>query len=178
MEQTVDIAPDQRWQRTIHVISAVLCAVVAFLILGPRPDGVAGAIDVSALPAVNASVNGLTSLVLVAGFVAVRSKRIVLHRRLMLTAFGLSTVFLLSYVTYHWFSVGPARYKGEWRALYFVILFTHIPLAAIILPLALTTLTRGWTGAIARHRRIAPLTLALWLYVSVTGVAIYWMAHG
>ena len=96
----------------------------------------------------------------------------------MLTAFALSAAFLMSYVTYHTFSVGPARYEGAYRGLYLFILLTHIPLAAIILPLALTTLARGWFGAIDQHRRIAPYTLGLWLYVSVTGVAIYWMAHG
>jgi len=169
---------DLSWQKPINAISAAICVIVAVLIMGPRPPGVAGAIDVSMLPAVNATLNGCTTVMLLAGYAAIRARRIQLHKRIMLTAFGFSAAFLVSYVVYHTFSVGPAEYKGAYRGLYLVILLTHIPLAAIILPLALTTLARGWFGAIARHRRIAPWTLALWLYVSVTGVAIYWMAHG
>jgi putative membrane protein len=169
---------DLSWQTPINILSGVICLVVAVLILGPRPPGVAGAIDVSALPAVNASLNACTTLILIAGFTAIRLRRITLHKRLMISAFVLSAAFLVTYVIYHTFSAGPAVYEGAYRGLYFFILFTHIPLAAIILPFALTTLARGWLGAIARHRRIAPWTLALWLYVSVTGVAIYWMAHG
>ncbi len=168
---------DLSWQRPINVISAVICIVVGLLILGPRPPGVAGALDVSALPTVNATLNACTTLVLLAGYAAIRQRRIVLHRRLMLTAFALSAAFLTTYVIYHTFSVGPAKYEGAYRGVYLFILLTHIPLAAIILPLALTTLARGWFGAVARHRRIAPWTLGLWLYVSLTGVTIYWMAH-
>jgi len=176
---TTDAAPaDLRWQTPINVVSAVICAVVALLILGPRPPGVAGAFDVSFLPAVNASLNACTTLILLAGFAAIKARRITLHKRLMITAFVFSAAFLITYVIYHTFSVGPAKYEGAYRGLYLFILFTHIPLAALILPLALTTLARGWLGALARHRRIAPWTLGLWLYVSVTGVAIYWMAHG
>jgi len=168
---------DQRWQTPINLISAVVCVVVALLILGPRPPGVAGAFDVSMLPTVNASLNACTTLVLLSGLAAVKTRRITLHKRLMLAAFALSASFLITYVIYHTVSVGPARYEGDYRGVYLFILFTHIPLAALILPLALTTLARGWLGAIAKHRRIAPWTLGLWLYVSVTGVAIYWMAH-
>jgi len=164
-------------QRGIYALSAVLCVVVAGLVLGPVPAGMRGAVDVSALPFVNASLNALTACLLVAGAVAVKTGRIQLHKQLMTTAFATSTLFLLSYVTYHWFSEGPAVYEGSWRGLYLFVLFSHIVLAAIILPLALTAGLRGWFGAIAAHRRIAPATLAVWLYVSVTGVGIVWMAH-
>lgn len=170
-----ELAP--RVQRAIYALSAVLCLAVAGLVLGPVPAGMAGTVDVSALPFVNATLNALTASLLVAGFVAVKSGRIDWHRRLMSTAFGSSTLFLLSYVTYHWFSEGPAIYGGAYRSLYLFVLFSHIVLAAIILPLALTTGLRGWLGAIPSHRRIAPATLAVWLYVSVTGVLIVWMAH-
>ncbi len=165
------------FQRPIYVISALVCAVVAFLMVGPRPEGVAGSLDVSALPTVNASLNGLTTALLLAGFAAIKAGRMPVHRALMLGAFGTSTLFLLSYVTYHWFSVGPVRYQGGFRGLYLFILFTHIVLAVGILPLALTTLARALAGAFDSHRKIAPITLGIWLYVSVTGVAIYWMAH-
>jgi putative membrane protein len=155
-----------------------VCAVVAVLILAPRPAGLASAVDVSALPWVNATINALTACVLVAGFVAVRAKRIELHRRLMTTALGTSSAFLLSYVVYHTFKPGPAHYEGAFRGLYLFVLITHVVLAAVILPAALTTWVRGFTGRVADHRRIAPATLAVWLYVSVTGVIVTWMAHG
>ncbi len=161
----------------IYALSAVVCAVVAFLILGPRPEGVAGSVDVSALPWVNAGLNSATTLCLVAGFVAIKTGRTVLHKRLMSTALGLSTVFLGVYITYHWFSAGPVHYEGSFRGLYLFVLATHIVLAAAILPLALTTWFRGWTGEVVSHRRIAPATLGIWLYVTVTGVLIVWMVH-
>ena len=168
---------EPRLQRGIYGLSAVLCLVVAGLVLGPVPGGMAGSVDVSALPFVNASLNALTALLLIVGAVAVKTGRIALHKQVMTTAFGTSTLFLLSYVTYHWFSEGPAIYAGSYRSLYLFVLMTHIVLAAIILPLALTAGLRGWFGAISAHKRIAPATLAVWLYVSVTGVAIVWMAH-
>jgi len=173
---SAELAPNL--QRGIYALSAVLCLVVAFLVLGPVPAGMAGMVDVSMLPYVNATLNSVTAVLLVAGFVAVKTGRIALHKTLMSSSFGSSTVFLLSYVTYHWFSEGPAVYEGAFRSLYLFVLFSHIVLAAIILPLALTTLARGWFGAIPSHKRIAPATLAIWLYVSVTGVLIVWMAHG
>ncbi len=137
----------------------------------------AGSVDVSLLPTVNAGLNATTTTLLVLGFVAIRGKRIAVHRALMTSALATSAAFLVTYVVYHWFKVGPAVYHGDFRGLYLAILLSHIVLAAIILPLALTTWVRGWTGAIARHRRIAPATFAVWLYVSVTGVLIYWMVH-
>lgn len=174
---TVDGELEPRLQRGVYALSAVLCLVVAGLVLGPVPASMKGAVDVSGLPFVNATLNAITALVLLAGFAAVRAGRIALHKQLMTTAFGTSTLFLLSYVTYHWFSEGPAVYRGGFREIYLFVLFSHIVLAALILPLALTAGLRGWFGAIDAHRRIAPATLATWLYVSVTGVAIVWMAH-
>lgn len=168
---------DKRAQLAINVVSGVVCAVVAFLILGPRPSWAVGMVDVSALPAVNASFNGLTGVLLVAGFAAIKAGRQRLHKSLMISAFASSTMFLVSYVTYHWFSAGPAHYEGGWRGIYLAILGSHIVLAAVILPFALTTLLRGLTGRIVAHKRVAPGTLAMWLYVSVTGVTIYWMLY-
>src|SRR5262245_59811183 len=139
-------------RRTVTLLSIALLAVIAFLLLGPRPAGVAGAIDVSALPWVNATINSVTTVVLLCAYAAIRAKRVRLHRALMLTAFALSALFLVVYVTYHWFSVGPTRYEGDYRAVYLLILLTHVSLATIILPLALTTLSRGLRGEISRHR--------------------------
>ena len=84
-----------------------------------------------------------------------------------------STLFLISYVIYHWFKIGPKLYIGEWVMIYYSILFSHIILAMIILPLALFTLYRGWNMHIENHKKIARITLPLWLYVSITGILIY-----
>lgn len=165
-------------ERAIRLVSVAICLVVAVLILGPRPEWAVGRVDVSALPAVNASLNALTTLILLCGYAAIRARRVTLHRRLMLAAFSTSACFLCSYVVYHWFSAGPRHYQGDWRGLYLVILFTHVVLAAGILPFALETLYRGLTGRIIEHRRIAPRTLSAWLYVSITGVVIYGMLYG
>ncbi len=175
---------DSFWLPIIYIVSALLCAAVMFLIYGPRPDGI-GTLDVSALPTVNASLNALTAVLLVLGWRLVRARRIAQHKKVMLTAFASSSAFLVSYVIYHWFKSGPAAYTGAFRPLYLVILLTHIVLAAVILPLALITLYRGSrTGAgeagraaTDKHRKIARITLPLWLYVSVTGVAIYAMLY-
>ena len=161
----------------IATLSGLVCLLVGFLLLGPRPPGVAGLIDVSALPHVNASINGVTTLTLLCGLAAILTKRRRLHKRLMLTAFGLSTLFLVSYVSYHWFSAGPKKYEGSWPAFYFPMLISHIVLAPIVVPLALTTLYRGWHEDFDRHRRLARVALPIWLYVSVTGVAIYLMLY-
>ena len=178
---------DGFWLRIIYILSALVCAAVGFLILGPRPEGTEGALDVSALPSVNASLNALTTCLLLVGWVLVRSARdltgaarearIAQHRRAMLAAFSTSSAFLVSYVLYHWFKDGPRAYEGDLRAVYLTVLLSHIVLAAAIIPLALITLYRGFTGQIARHRRIARITLPTWLYVSVTGVVIYAMLY-
>ena len=168
---------DSFWLRIIYVVSVVVSAAVAFLILGPRPEGLAGSIDVSMLPLVNASLNSLTTLLLVLGFVLIRLRRIDLHKNVMLTAFGTSSLFLVSYVIYHWFKDGPKKYAGDYSEVYYFILISHIILAAIIIPLALITLYRGWQDQIGKHRKIASICFPIWLYVSVTGVLIYWMLY-
>ncbi len=168
---------DSFWLRIIFVISVIVSAAVAFLILGPRPAEMETSLDVSGLPAVNASLNALTATLLIMAFVAITQKKIQLHKTLMLTAFGTSSAFLVSYVIYHWFKAGPKMYVGDFRGLYLFILISHIILAAIIIPLALVTLYRGWNMHIEKHRKIARISLPLWLYVSMTGVLIYWMLY-
>ena len=165
------------WLRIIYIVSVLVTAAVAFLILGPRPEGTEGLLDVSMLPLVNASLNGVTTALLLVAFVFVRQRRIDLHRMTMLWAFATSFLFLISYVIYHWFKAGPKAYEGEFTEIYYFILISHILLAAGIIPLALITLFRGWTMDVEKHRRIAKITLPLWLYVSVTGVVIYWMLY-
>jgi len=165
------------WMRIIAIVSVLICAAVAFLILGPRPEGLEGKLDVSVLPLVNAVLNGLTALLLVIAVVLIKSKKVDAHKKVMLTAFGTSTMFLVSYVIYHWFKSGPKTYTGEYRGFYLFVLISHILLATIIVPLALTTLYRGWEMQVERHRAIAKITFPVWMYVSVTGVAIYLMLY-
>ena len=168
---------DSFWIRIIYIISIIISAAVAFLILGPRPKGIEGSIDVSVLPTVNATLNSITTMLLVYGYILIRQKKRQLHKNVMLTSFGTSVAFLVSYVIYHWFKSGPKEYLGDYSELYFFILITHIVLAAIIIPLALITLYRGWSENLSKHRKIAKITLPIWLYVSVTGVVIYLMLY-
>ena len=168
---------DVFWTKIIYIISVVISLAVAFLILGPRPEGLEGSMDVSMLPLVNASLNGITTILLLTGYILIVKKMIDKHKLVMLSAFGTSSLFLVSYVIYHWFKSGPKLYIGDYETVYYFILLTHIILAAIIIPLALFTLYRGLSTQIDKHRKIAKITLPIWLYVSLTGVIIYYMLY-
>ena len=168
---------DQFWLKIIYIVSIIISGAVAFLILGPRPEGMEGALDVSSLPILNATLNGITTLLLVYGYILIRQRKRQKHKTIMLTAFATSAAFLVSYIIYHWFKAGPKQYIGNYSEIYLFILLTHIVLASIIIPLALITLYRGWTDNLSKHRKIAKITLPLWLYVSVTGVMIYYMLY-
>lgn len=135
-------------------------------------------IAVADLPAVNAALNGASALLLIAGFLAVRGRRVGLHRGLMLSALGTSILFLVSYLYYH-YHAGTTRFTAEgWvRPVYFSILLSHTVLAIVIVPLVIVTLYRALRADFAPHRRIARITLPLWLYVSVTGIAVYLMLY-
>jgi uncharacterized membrane protein YozB (DUF420 family) len=133
---------------------------------------------VSMMPALNASLNALAAMLLVLAYGLIRRGRREAHRTVMLMAFGVSGLFLISYVIYHsQHGSTPFPHQGPIRAVYFTILVTHIVLAAAILPMAIVTLRLGLRGQFARHRRLARWTLPIWLYVSVTGVLIYWMLY-
>ena len=135
-------------------------------------------ISVSQLPSVNAVLNSLSAAFLITGYYCIRSKRVGAHRACMLSAFGCSTLFLISYLVYH-YQVGSVPFKSQgWiRSVYFTILITHTILAAAVVPLALITLSRALKGRFAAHRRIARWTFPVWLYVSVTGVVVYVMLY-
>ena len=135
--------------------------------------------DYTQLPHLNAVLNSLSACFLVAGFLFIRRQRIGAHRAMMTGALISSTLFLISYLTYHFVFQGLTRFAGQGliRTLYLLILFTHTALAAVILPLVLVTLTRALRGDFSRHRRIARWTFPLWLYVSVTGVVVYLMLY-
>ena len=126
------------------------------------------------LPAVNASLNALSGILLVIGYTLMRLRRIELHRKFMIAAFTASSLFLICYVVYH-AQVGSVRFTrgGFVRPLYYTILITHVALAITVVPLAIITLSRGLKGLYPQHRRIARWTFPIWLYVSVTGVLVY-----
>jgi uncharacterized membrane protein YozB (DUF420 family) len=126
------------------------------------------------LPAVNASLNAVSGVLLVGGYTLMRLRRIDLHRKVMIAAFATSSLFLVCYLVYH-AQVGsvPFPRHGFVRSLYFTILITHVVLAATVPPLAIITMTRGLQGRYPQHRRIARWTFPIWLYVSVTGVLVY-----
>ena len=126
------------------------------------------------LPAVNASLNALSGVLLLIGYAHIRAGRIERHRRFMIAAFTASSLFLVCYVIYH-AQVGSVRFtrQGFVRPLYFTILITHVTLAAVVLPLAIVTLSRGLSSKYPQHRRVARWTFPIWLYVSVTGVLVY-----
>lgn len=130
--------------------------------------------SVQDLPALNALLNGLSGVLLLVGFSRIRAGQREQHRKWMLAAFAASSLFLISYVTYH-AQVGSVRFtrQGLVRPLYFTILITHVTLAAVVLPMAIVTLTRGLRGRFSQHRAIARWTFPIWLYVSVTGVLVY-----
>lgn len=133
---------------------------------------------VEQLPALNASLNLLATVLLVTGYVLIRQHREAAHKRAMLAAFGVSTVFLVSYLIYH-NAAGHVRFTGPQpaRTIYLVILLTHIVLAALVPFLAVGTIYLGLAGRLAAHRRLARWTLPIWLYVSITGVVVYVMLY-
>jgi putative membrane protein len=126
------------------------------------------------LPAVNATLNGISGILLVIAYALIRARRTQQHRRVMIAAFAASSLFLVCYVVYH-AQVGSVRFtrQGLVRPIYFTILVTHVVLAAVVLPMAIITLSRGLKGRYAQHRRIARWTFPIWLYVSITGVLVY-----
>jgi uncharacterized membrane protein YozB (DUF420 family) len=135
-------------------------------------------IDITSLPALNATLNGTSAIFLLAGYLCIRRGRADLNKRCMLGALTTSALFLTSYVIYH-ANTGSRPFEGQGsiRVVYFAILITHVVLAATILPLALVTAARGLRSQFGRHVRIARWTLPIWLYVSVTGVVIYLMLY-
>ena len=172
---TLESARDRWAMRIIAAVSVAVVGLVAYLVM--RPGGTM-APGVSVLPAVNATLNGTAAVLLAAGWLNFRRRNVAAHRACMLAAFGASTLFLVSYVIYHARAAAvPFTGQGWVRPVYFFILITHIVLATVIVPLALTTIYRALRGELWRHKRIARVTLPVWLYVSVTGVLVYLMLH-
>ena len=134
--------------------------------------------DATILPHVNATLNGLGAVLLVLGYVFIRQQKIEAHRACMVSAFAMSVLFLISYLIYH-YQAGSVKFQGTGalRTFYLTILASHSLLAAIVPFLAVITLWRALRERFDEHRKIARWTLPIWLYVSVTGVVVYWMLY-
>ncbi|PYN71550.1 MAG: DUF420 domain-containing protein [Candidatus Rokuibacteriota bacterium] len=158
-------------------MSVAIVGLVGYLLLGHQPPS-AGPAWVAALPLLNACLNAASAALLTGGWLFIRRRRVTAHKTCMVSALVVSTLFLVSYVTYHSLA-GSRPFGGQgWiRLVYFPLLVSHIALAAVIVPLALTTVYHALQESFARHVRIARWTLPLWLYVSVTGVLVYWMLY-
>lgn len=160
--------------RAIYLVSSLVFVAVVVLFMMPKADEMPA--FVRFLPTLNALLNGSTSVLLIASFLAIKQKKIELHKKLNLTAFALSALFLLSYVTFHAFGV-ETRFPADnpIRPVYLFILLTHILLAAIVLPMVLISFYYGLTGKLDKHRKLVRFSFPIWLYVTVTGVVVYLM---
>jgi putative membrane protein len=156
-------------------VSAIASLFLCWLVYFHAPADVAGT-HLLFLPALNSLLNALSASALVAGFVFIRAKRIKAHRTAMFVAFVFSTLFLVSYITNHALH-GDMRFHGQGliRPVYFDLLISHIGLSVLSLPLILITFFLSLSGRFPAHRRLARWTFPIWLYVSVTGVAVYAM---
>lgn len=165
---------DRKFLTLIAILSVAIPMVVAVLFFMPKSGN--SSVDVSYLPAFHAILNSMTAVALVIGFYFVKQGNSKAHRAAMLVAFGLSSIFLVSYVTYH-FLGQRTSYGGEGILvyIYYFILLTHIVLAVVIVPLVLLSVYFGITNQLKRHRLISNWTFPIWLYVAVTGVLVYLM---
>lgn len=170
-------ALDTRLARRVIVLLSIFVAAAVYLVLYAVPHPAAGTAPTS-LATLNAGLNFTAAVLLCVGFAAIRRGAVTVHRACMVSAFGVSSLFLVTYLLHH-AQVGSVAFPhtGTLKVIYLAILIPHIVLAAVILPLALFTIYRGWTGRIAGHKRVARWTLPLWLYVSLSGVVIYFMLY-
>ena len=172
MEKGKEILDDKKYNKIIIILSVLIPVVVAIL-FGVKIPNVA---PLSFLPPIYATINGLTAIILIMAFFAIKNKKIVLHENLMTTAIGCSVVFLCMYVAYHMTS-DSTKFGGEGfiKYVYYFILLTHILLSIIVIPFVLITYVRAITNNFEKHKKIARITFPLWLYVAVSGVIVYLM---
>ncbi len=166
---------EKNYTPLIAILSVALVAIITVLFFLPAYDGEVG-FDVKLLPLLNAIFNCFTFIALSVALVAIMKKNVKLHRRFIAAAFGSTTLFLVSYVTYHYLTESTS-YGGDGilRTIYLFVLLTHIVLAIVVVPLALISVVRGLQMNVQKHRRIARWTMPIWLYVSFTGVVVYLM---
>lgn len=186
MESSLDDKITLRFLREVNVFKAIgvilLFSLTAFLFLiwliYFKSTGETTADWVNQLPALNALLNSVSTILIISGYVAVRKRKFITHMKLMLTAFVSSSLFLISYLIYHNFT-GHTPFPGQgWiRPVYFTILISHIILSAFVVPLVLTSYYFAFSGKFNTHKKVSRWTLPVWLYVSVTGVAIYFILN-
>ena len=165
---------DKKAKIFIFTVSIVVFAAVVFL--SRYKLDIDLGFDVHVFAKINAVINSIVAVLLLAGLFAVKQKKYLLHKKIMLTAIVLSVLFLLSYIAHHLFA-GETKFGGEGmsKMIYYIILFSHIPLAAIILPFILFTAYRALTGDYDKHKKLVRITWPVWFYVAITGVAVYLM---
>jgi len=162
-----------KYKWLIYGGSTIIPVLVAILYFAPK---LKTSVDFSFLPPFYASINGLTAIILVLGLLQIKKGNIEAHKKLMSSAIVLSVIFLLSYVLYHLTSDStPYGGTGFMRPLYFFILISHILLSVLIVPLVLITYTRALSERFDKHKKIARITLPIWIYVAITGVVVYLM---
>ena len=167
---------EKKYNKWIVILSITIPLVVTALFGVNLRDLGFNVQPLTMLPPIYATINGLTAILLVIAFIAIKNKNIVLHENLMTTAVGCSAVFLILYVSYHMTS-DSTKFGGEGtiKYIYYFILITHIILSIVIIPFVLITYVRAITGNFERHKKIARITFPLWLYVAVSGVLVYIM---
>lgn len=167
--------------RSFYVFNAVLSvtalAILFYILVIRRGGGGGAAMDLRFMPAVNAGFNALSAALLTTGYIAIRHKAVMLHKYCQVSAFASSSLFLVGYLAYHYVH-GDTKYVGPARGLYLLILATHVLLSMAIVPLALSVLYFAIKRAFRRHAAVARVLLPIWLYVSVTGVVIFFMLRG
>ncbi len=165
---------DKKAKTLIWLFSIIV--FVAVTVLGRVKLEVDLGFDVHVFAQINAIINSTVAVLLVAALLAVKSKKYQLHKGLMMTAMVLSVLFLVSYICHHLFA-GETKFGAEGiaRTIYYLVLFTHIPLAGLILPFILFTAYRALIGEWPQHKKLARITWPIWFYVAVTGVVVYWM---
>lgn len=170
----LDVRGDRRFMLVNALVSSLALSLLAWLLLAPREVG--GGADLSFMPAINASLNALAAVLLASGYVAIKRRDRRLHQRLMISAFCASSLFLIGYVTYHYVH-GDTKYTGQGalRYVYFGVLISHVLLSMAVVPMALASFYYAYRERFQTHARVARVLLPIWLYVSVTGVLIYFM---
>lgn len=165
---------DKKAKTLIFTFSAIVFTAV--VVLSRVKLNVDLGFDVHLFAKANAIINTCVAVLLITALVAVKAKNYTLHRNIMMTAMFLSVFFLVSYICHHLFA-GETKFGGEGtvKLIYYIILFTHIPLAGIILPFILFAAYRGLTGEFDKHKKLVRITWPIWFYVAVTGVVVYWM---
>ncbi len=158
------------------IVSVAALSLLSWLLLFRQ--GESGDLDLHFVPALNAGLNATAATLLLSGWIAIRKRNERLHKRLMVGAFAASALFLVGYLAYHYVH-GDTRYQGEgpMRSVYFFVLISHVLLSIPVVPMALSAFYFAWKDRRAAHRKVTRILAPVWLYVSVTGVVVYFMLH-